>query len=171
MEVSAEYINGVYCTVVRRDFVEENGAKHITQQLALGIPVLAEFNGGFGVIVEEEERPAGGSRYYCDHGLSDVSGGVANEVLNIITILPPLPKYPKPKNLPVIYLYMAEGIFPYAIVLDIKSRLPTNGSWAGDGIIDALKRGREMKITACLVMGHDSEEKVEVAIGEKNIHG
>jgi len=109
MKVTIENNN----TVIRREF----DAEWVKGELAMGNYVKAEYNS----FEDKTERCV--IHYYTDnsykgmhpykvrhHGDDDgFNEGIFTDTL---TILPPLPKYPKPEDAPLLYRYMAEGIIP-----------------------------------------------------------
>lgn len=85
-----ETINNLPVTVIRRPF----DADEVRKQLAIGVPVM-------GVCWYDEEIRI--VLHQDDPQL--------DSIVELITILPPLPRYPKPKDAALLYRYAAEGLF------------------------------------------------------------
>lgn len=87
-KVSIEEINGKQCTVIRKPF----DAEWVKEQLSMGNYVRVEtFNMEWERVVSQDFITNTNLKY-------------------ILTILPALPKHPKPEDAPLLHRYMAEGL-------------------------------------------------------------
>lgn len=89
MQTTIETIGGKLCTVIRKPF----DADWVREQLSMGIPVVGELPRGeripFYILDIDQE--------FYDYPF-------------VVTILPALPRHPKPEDAPLLYRYAAEGI-------------------------------------------------------------
>lgn len=117
MKTTIETISGKLCTVIRRDF----DAEKVRESLAMGVPVVAEtkaknryllkcFAGGE-YASSMQNKVVGG---FCIDGVSMSEPHFAHT----ITLLPALPRHPKPEDAALLYRYLAEGLHVIAHRLD-----------------------------------------------------
>lgn len=114
MQVTAETINGIACTVIRRPF----DAAAVRESLAMGVPVVADHARHGVVFIEPYENPMLYDYLnFCTftkpvdsddnyHGCSP-----RIDFHYTLTILPALPRHPKPEDAALLLRYQAEGIF------------------------------------------------------------
>lgn len=88
------------CTVIRKPFDSE----FVKEQLSMGVPVLVEEFEGHGKGVKPLLHYK--DEYFVGRNINAKSYRIAET----LTILPALPKHPKPEDLEMIYAYMAAGL-------------------------------------------------------------
>ena len=142
-KVTIETIGGKQCTVIRKPF----DAEWVKEQLDMGIPLRGEFFGVGGTYENIIEPHMDELDWYIAEGKY------------ILTILPALPKHPKPEDAKRLYEYMAEGLHPS---LDESPLIGVfDGFFQFDGVSTA---GIEYEITHATLGG----ERVEIAIEEQS---
>lgn len=125
-KVSIEEINGKQCTVIRKPF----DAEWVKEQLGMGNYVRVEtFNMEWERVVSQDFITNTNLKY-------------------ILTILPAIPKHPKPEDAPLLYRYMAEGIIPmYKIHIAAECFLPVSQHCIGKvTITHATHKGERVEI-------------------------
>lgn len=149
MKVTIEEINGKNCTIIRKPF----DADWVKEQLSMGIPVIAgdSITNKRNILIRFVRHNREGCYKYrnnewfeccLDRSIPEV------ELTSIITILPALPKHPKPEDAPLLYAYMAQGLFLWTANSDVIDRFYT-----GEILVE---------ITHCT----HNDERVEIAIEE-----
>lgn len=104
MQVSIEEINGKQRTVIRKDFDPE----WVKEQLSMGNTVIAECRGNRGELTYALRLE---NMIIFTGTMKDTRISWCGSLIEyIITILPPLPKHPKPEDACRLYEYMAEGL-------------------------------------------------------------
>lgn len=106
-EISVETINGKQCTVIRKPF----DAEWVKEQLSMGIPLVVQDN------ELERWQLFGRANAFPWLSASSLNDGRVDSLYSscieyVLTILPPLPRRPKPEDAPLLYRYMSEGITP-----------------------------------------------------------
>jgi len=157
MKVTIEEINNKQCTVIRKPF----DAEWMKEQLGMWQPVRVEYRDGYCFTYT---IPDGGGFELHTHLIRK-----HGEPINTLTILPALPKHPKPEDAPLLYRYMAEGIEVHADDSYMDEEVCFRGVargiekfiLCGDGFIN---RQFEFEITHATLNG----ERVEIAILEKD---
>lgn len=154
-KVTIETINGKQCTVIRKPF----DAAWVKGELARGIPMLVDKT----YTDQSHTSPHSNYQIITKDDVAYFSDYVRYEHSNygdIITILPPLPRNPKPEDAPLLYRYMAEGLMPKGEFLWLdktKSGLNTHH------LFDRINKYSGAEITHAEHNG----ERVEIAIEEK----
>lgn len=101
MKTSIETRNGKLVTVIRKSF----DAEWVGEQLAVGMPVVAEYLNDGGSTYRKVLRDA--LERKCYEAQTEITP------LYTITILPALPRNPKPEDVPLLYRYASEGLFAH----------------------------------------------------------
>lgn len=159
--VSIETIGGKLCTVIRRPFDTE----WVREQLAMGVPVIAERISlqRFLLVRDDHEGKYKGIKadspygYYSEGRTIDIAPHIFEYT---ITILPALPRNPKPEHAALLYRYASESLNVRYEIMDADLRCAD-----GLGIGDILNHLGccPIEITHCL----DTQgNRVEVAIEE-----
>ena len=152
MKVSIEEINGKKCTFIRRPFDEE----WVKQQLGMELGVAVEWRQPYEspIIATLITRNGARDGYY-----STAFHEWHKSEMELITILPPLPRHPKPEDAKLLYRYMSEGLTVVARYTD---------PWEGEDY-EAYDLNMIAMLGTCLEITHCIDEegnKVEVAIDE-----
>ena len=112
MQVTIEEINGNKCTVIRKPFDQ----KWVKEQLDMGIPVLADGTEIYGdnslclYAMAESHNRNGDRIVYNFYAATEELKRNADTFVSTVTILPALPRYPRPEDRLLLYRYMAEGV-------------------------------------------------------------
>lgn len=109
METSIETINGKLYTVIRKPF----DADWVREQLAMGVPVLAELKPSRNGYVKRGALVYAGNNSFGIADWYDDEGGalyVDHSYQYTLTILPALPRYPKIKDVDLLFRYASEGL-------------------------------------------------------------
>lgn len=108
MKVSIETIGDKHCTVIRKPF----DAEWVAEQINMEQSVLAC----------TDERAVDYFTLWNYSGEDFMSGGGKviheDDLIYTLTILPALPRNPKPEDAPLLYRYMAEGIEAISTLYD-----------------------------------------------------
>ena len=135
----------------------------------MGMPVLAEVETTLGnrilLIHAYTSEPPMFAVMSNEHGIGDNAGGYDSHVMNyvrrtdflsVVTILPALPRHPKPEHAPLLYRYMAEGLEVCGGNYGYVERY----SYNLDGLLRAIHGHVDTEITHAIYNG----ERVEIAI-------
>lgn len=165
-KITKETINGAEFTVVRKPF----DAEWVRGQLKMGIPIIAETIDECG----KSGRKARGSHILHDFTNCDewfrgsYMAGDASSFSHTLTILPALPRNPKPSDAALLYRYMVEDLIPFG---DIKVPCAAFGESNGRYqriSVEVSTVGRIDNSMPTLTHAIDSQtgERVEIAITE-----
>lgn len=160
--MSVETVNGCDVTIIRNPFDVE----WVREQLGAGICPLVEYTGKWDIASfvyfakydDEAEIPTY-SNIFCPREKRYIIGVHNSELPHTVTILPALPRNPKPEDIRLIHRYLAEGIRPFAVAQTPKG-LPL-GSWCGLGVLEAVEASRDMEVKYAF---NNSDEEIEIAI-------
>lgn len=155
-KISIEEINGKKCTVIRKDF----DAEWVKEQLSMGNAVLAETWGltNFMVVGLKDDMYMSIDKSY--ETIFDAEEVSHDRFKHTITILPALPRHPKPEDAPLLCRYMAEGLELYFSWDTSKGIIWRVGGFSIDQVIN-----HNSEITHATLNG----ERVEIAIiGEED---
>lgn len=106
---SIETINGKLCTVIKRKFDVEK----VRESLAIGVPVVAWHRfWKKPVVIVNCYADRDGIVFYQGWFNESQTFALRDMVFsNTLTILPALPKHPKPEDAPLLYRYASEGLY------------------------------------------------------------
>lgn len=166
MKISIEEVAGKKCTIIRRPF----DAEWVREQLLTQPAIIAESEDFRHVITDVMITRLGNERWrghYAGEYIRDSWG--TSYLKHTVTILPALPRRPKPEDTKLLHRYAAEGLFAsYECESTVKTPLNERGTAHR---VERVKHTETFpnhridagEITHCAT-GHG--ERVEVAITE-----